>query len=79
VVAHEDERGRPDRTATHDDLYDNNANPETPAERRADLELRIATLRVYASHFDAIDNWLAADLRDFADLLDCLEREGRWE
>ena len=50
-------------------------------QARADLELRVAGLRATADHMYDVDTsgLLSANLRDFADLLEVLDREGRWE
>lgn len=52
------------------------------AERRADHEPWLASLRAYAHMaYDAVDpsDWLSAQLLDFADLLQVAEREGWFE
>lgn len=56
----------------------------TPAlagrDQTADLTLRCAWLRAHAWEVDAFDpsGQLAAQLRDFADLLEVAQREGWW-
>lgn len=69
-----DDRGRPDTNRTTSKLSDDDLRSVPSAE----LAMRIALLRVRADQSYRVDStgWLAAQLRDLADLLECAEREG---
>lgn len=55
------------------------ATPSVSDRSRADLALRIAWLRVHAERMYDVDEGgqLSAQLRDLADLLEALDRDGR--
>ena len=78
-MARADKRKRPGRgTGAHENRWA--ASPSRSLRDRADLELRLAWLRVHAADMYGVDptGQLSAELLDLVDLLEVAQREGWW-